>query len=409
MLILREYRQGNLKQSNGVVLGEEQSSADAASAQTLPLPDWIAAEELYRIQVRELTHYAVFAIDPSGIILSWNAGVQQILGYSEDEWIGRHASIIFTPGDRAQEICLAELNLAAEKGSSADIRWHVRKDGSELFGQGCMTALKDDDGKLIGYSKIFSDETSNKLLQDKLTDSNAALEQFAYVASHDLQEPIRTVGSLAEVLVRRHRSTLDEDARVLLDLITKGAQRMTALVSDLLTFARVRVEIDRPSSFSLDENMETALSQLKAAIDDSSALVTHDPLPEIEADQGQMVRLFVNLIGNALKYRKPNVRPEIHVSSKEMESEWLIAIQDNGIGFDPKHAQDIFKPFKRLHSKEKYEGSGVGLAICQRIVANHGGRIWAESKIDEGTTFFFTLPIGGRAPKEFTPSVIADL
>jgi PAS domain S-box-containing protein len=369
-------------------------------------PDWTSTAELYRIQIRELNQYAVFALDASGTLLTWNAGVQRILGYSEDEWVGQHASIIFTPGDKALEICSSEMTMASEKGVSADVRWHVRKDGSELFGKGCLTALWDENGSLIGYTKIFSDETSNKLLQDKLTESNAALEQFAYVASHDLQEPIRTVTSFAEILVRRHRSQLDEEACRLLDLISKGARRMAALVHDLLTYAQVRVEVDRPSSFSLDENIETALSQLKGAIDESGALITHDPLPEIQADQGQMVRLFLNLLGNALKYRRSNVTPVIHVSAKQTKSEWLVAIQDNGIGFEPKYAKDIFAPFKRLHSKEKYEGTGVGLAICQRIVENHGGRIWADSQIGEGTTFFFTLPVGGKTPPKHTPSVI---
>lgn len=372
-------------------------------------PDWISAERLYQVQVRDLDQYAIFAMDADGTLLSWNAGVERILGYAEDEWIGKHASIIFLPADKAQEVFASEMEIATEKGFSADVRWHMRKDGSELFGKGCLRAVRDDDGALIGFSKLFSDETADKLLQDKLTASNEALEQFAYVASHDLQESIRTVASMAEILVRRYKSQLDADAGKVLELIIRGAQRMTSLVQDLLAYAQVRVEMDRPSSFSLDENVETALSQLKGAIDESNALITHDPLPEIQADQGQMVRLFQNLLGNALKYRRPDVRPVIHVSAKQEGSEWLITIKDNGIGFDPKYAIDIFAPFKRLHTKEQYDGSGVGLAICKRIVDNHGGRIWAESKVGQGSTFFVSLPLEGKAPLKKTPTVLEEV
>jgi light-regulated signal transduction histidine kinase (bacteriophytochrome) len=181
---------------------------------------------------------------------------------------------------------------------------------------------------------------------------------------------------------------------------------MSALVQDLLIYARVQTEWDRPGSDSLDQVLETALSSLKTAIDESKAVVTHDPLPEIEADQGQMVRLFQNLLGNAVKYRKPDVAPQIHVSAKQQNSEWVIVVQDNGIGFDPKYAREIFAPFKRLHSRDRYEGTGVGLAICRRIVENHKGRIWAESKDGEGSTFFFTLPSAGKPPAPHTDPVI---
>jgi len=372
-------------------------------------PPWACESELYRVQVRELTQYAMFVMDKDGIILSWNAGVQQILGYAETEWIGQHASIIFTKGDNGRDICAAEMKAAEENGFSSDVRWHVRKDGSELFGQGCMTALRNPQGELLGFSKIFSDETKNKQLQDSLTESNAALEQFAYVASHDLQEPLRTQSSFAEILVRRYAAQLDGEAREFLSHISRAAQRMTALVQDLLTYARIQTEIDRPSSDSLDQVLETALSMLKASVDESKALVTHDPLPQIQADQGQMVRLFQNLLGNALKYRQPGVPPRIHVSAQQQDSVWVIVVEDNGIGFEQKYAREIFAPFKRLHAKDQYEGTGVGLAICRRIVETHQGRIWAESILGQGSKFFFTLPAEGAVPAHHTRSVIEGL
>jgi len=375
----------------------------------LALPGWATNNELYRIQVREVTQYAMFTLDAAGTILSWNAGVEKILGYAEADWLGKHASIIFTSDDNGRDICQAEMNMAAEKGFSSDIRWHLRKDGSEIFGQGCMTALRDASGRLFGFSKIFSDETENKKLQDSLTESNAALEQFAYVASHDLQEPLRTISSYAEVLERQHRANLNEEGRRVLDLMRQSAKRMSALVQNLLLYARVQTERDRPASSSLDEVLETALSQLKIAIEECDVIVTHDPLPEIPADQGQMVRLFQNLVGNALKYRKTDLRPEVHVSAREDGAYWILSVRDNGIGFDQQDAAKIFMPFTRLHSRNEFPGTGVGLAICRRIVENHGGRIWADSKAGEGATFHFSLPVEGRAPSRYTKPVTQGL
>ncbi len=351
----------------------------------------------------------MFLIDPAGILVTWNAGVQQILGYSEEEWRGQHASVIFTPADQAREVADSEMKLAAEAGFSADIRWHRRKDGSELFAHGVMRAIRDSDGKLMGYSKILSDETATKQLQDSLTESNMALEQFAYVASHDLQEPLRTVNFYAELLRRRHKQQLGEDGQDFVDRILSGTKRMGILIEDLLSYARITTEVDRPSSFALDRDFETALTQLQQRVEESNATVTHDPLSEIQVDQGQMVRLFQNLIGNALKYCKAGVPPKVHVYARQQGPEWVITVEDNGIGFDAKHAREIFTPFRRLHSHEEYEGTGVGLAICRRIVEGHGGRIWAESEPGKGTRFHFTLPLEGRAPTKHTRPVTSGL
>jgi PAS domain S-box-containing protein len=362
------------------------------------LPSWVSDCELYRIQVREVTQYAMFTLDPAGTLLTWNAGVKRVLGYSEDEWLGKHTSLIFTEDDNNRGICQAEMDMAAEKEYSSDIRWHRCKDGTNIFGQGCMTALRDSTGTLLGFAKIFSDETENKKLQDSLTESNSALEQFAFVASHDLQEPLRTVSSYADLLVRRYSSQLDDEGKQFINVISSGAKRMNALVQDLLIYARVQTEQNRPASSSLDEVLETALSQLKTSIEECDAVVTHDPLPEIPADQGQMVRLFQNLVGNSLKYRKPGVRPDVHVAAREEGNTWVISVQDNGIGFDPKESLKIFRPFVRLHSHHEIPGTGVGLAICRRIVEYHGGRMWVESKAGEGATFYFSLPTEGRVP-----------
>jgi PAS domain S-box-containing protein len=365
----------------------------------------LQAADLYRMQVRELRNYAMFMIDQEGIITSWNAGVEQLIGYSEKEWIGRHASVIFTPAEKAAEVCESEMQRARDTGSATDIRWHRHKNGSEFFANGFMNALRDERGRLIGFAKILSDETARKQLQDSLTESNTALEQFAYVASHDMQEPLRTMTAFAQLLSTNYRGRLDAEADKFLDFIITGAQRMSSLIHDLLAYARLTTENERPSSIALDEDLEAALTHLDQAIAESGASITHDPLPTLAVDRGQMVRLFQNLIGNAVKYRKTDEPSKVHISAEQKGPEWVISVRDNGIGFDPKFASAIFMPFKRLHSAEEYPGTGVGLAICQRIVQAQGGRIWAESAPGEGTTFSFTLPVESRAAPNHTPPV----
>jgi PAS domain S-box-containing protein len=365
----------------------------------------LQAADLYRMQVRELCGYAMFMIDPQGILRSWNAGVEHLIGYSEEEWIGKHASVIFTPEERAVDVCESEMRLAEETGSATDIRWHRHKNGAEFFANGFMNAVRDEQGVLIGYAKIMSDETARKQLQDSLTESNSALEQFAYVASHDLQEPLRTMSAYAQLLTNKYQGRLDGEADQFLSFLLSASARMTALVRDLLAYARLTTEEARPSSIALDEDLEAALTHLDQAIKESGASVTHDPMPTLPVDRGQMVRLFQNLVGNAVKYRKPNVPSKVHISAEQKGAEWVISIRDNGIGFDPKHASTIFAPFKRLHTAEEYPGTGVGLAICRRIVQAQRGRIWAESQPGEGTTFHFTLPVESPQPLRHTPPI----
>ena len=364
--------------------------------------------DLYRYQVREVSEYAMFMLDPQGHLLSWNAGVERLLGWSEEEWLGQHARMIFTPAEKAVEVCESEMRKALEKGSATDIRWHRRKDGSEFFANGFMNVIRDEAGTVIGFVKILSDETARKELQDSLSESNAALEQFAYVASHDLQEPLRTMSAFSQLLTKKYDGKLDSEADKYLAFIVDASQRMSDLVRDLLEYARAATEEERPSSVALDEDLEAALTHLTQAVEESGASITHDPMPTIQVDRGQMVRLFQNLIGNALKYRKPDQPPKIHVSAEQIGREWVFTVQDNGIGFDPEYVGTIFMPFKRLHQVGEYPGSGVGLAICKRIVESHGGRIWAESKPGEGATFRFTLPVEGRPAKSHTSPMVSS-
>jgi PAS domain S-box-containing protein len=348
---------------------------------------------LYRQQVRELEDFAMFLHTPEGRITTWNRGVEHTLGYTEQEWLGQHTSIVFTEDDRAAGIPEQEMRTAAEQGRCADIRWHLRKDGTRRYMTGVLKALRDEDGKLLGYSKVFFDDTARKQLEDALTQSNADLQQFAFVASHDLQEPLRTVSSFAELLSRRYRGQLDAEADNFLGFLADAAQRMSTLIRDLLAYSQLARNESRTTSVHLDEDLETAISLLRTSIEQADAVITHDPLPNIELDRNQIVRLFQNLLGNAIKFRKRGEPPRIHVSAERQGKEWIIRVADNGIGFPPEQTEAIFVPFKRLHSTREYPGSGIGLAACKRIVERYGGRIGAESKVGEGATFWFTIPV----------------
>jgi PAS domain S-box-containing protein len=347
--------------------------------------------QLYSMQVRQLKDYAIFFVDLNGRIRTWNAGVEHLLGYAEWEWINQHTSVIFTPADEAATLCDSEMNLARERGSVSDIRWHRRKDGTELFANGVLSTVYDAAGTLIGFTKLISDETSRKQLEDSLVESNSALEHFAYAASHDLQEPLRTIGNYADLIRRRHGHELGEDGTRWLGLIEQTVNRMRVLIDDVLTFVQLGVEPETVVPLSLDEDVETAMSQLAQASEESGAEVTHDPLPTITGDHRQLARLFQNLISNAIKYRSSDRPPRIHITARSEGNYWVVSVADNGIGFAQEYGEAIFSPFKRLHGRE-YSGSGVGLAICRRIVERHGGRIWAASTIDKGSTFHFTLP-----------------
>lgn len=225
---------------------------------------------------------------------------------------------------------------------------------------------------------------------EELARNNEDLRQFALVAAHDLQEPIRTIASFAQLLAMRYKGELDSDANEFIDHIVGGAQRMGCLVEDLLSFAQLST---RATAFSPQEArtaLETALFNLGAKIHETSATITYDPLPRVMADQFQLAQVFQNLISNAIKYRRAEA-PRIHISAEADRGEWIFSVRDNGIGFKQEYAERIFGLFKRLHGRE-VPGTGIGLANCRKILDRHGGRIWAESKEGYGSTFYFTLP-----------------
>lgn len=225
--------------------------------------------------------------------------------------------------------------------------------------------------------------------------SNRDLEQFAYVASHDLQEPLRMVSSYVQLLAKRYQGRLDADADEFIEFAVDGARRMRQLINDLLAYSRVGTRGKPLERAELDAALDEALLNVQVAIQESGAAVTRDPLPAVRGDASQLVQLFQNLVANAVKFRGEEP-PRIHVSAAEEDGEWVVSVRDNGIGIEPRDAERVFDIFQRLHGRDEYPGTGVGLAVCKRIVERHGGRIWVDSAPGKGSTFCFSLPKQGE-------------
>jgi len=227
----------------------------------------------------------------------------------------------------------------------------------------------------------------------QLHQANEDLRQFAYVTSHDLQEPLRAVTTYVELLAQRLHGQLTAETQAFMGYAVEGAQRMRALIVDLLAYSRVERQDVEGTATDGEAVLEQAVRDLRLTIAESGAVVTHDPLPTVVTVPGQLKQVLENLLSNALKFRGP-APPRVHLSAQRQRTEWVFSVRDNGIGLDPQYAHRIFQMFQRLHTRREYPGTGIGLAICKRIVERHGGRIWVESAPGQGATFYFTLPAG---------------
>ena len=278
-----------------------------------------------------------------------------------------------------------------------DIEQHRKPDGTQLYVHVLKAPVFDAQQEVVGTQVIFWDETARKQAEDALRQtaealarSNRELEQFAYVASHDLQEPLRMVASYTQLLARRYTDQLDTTAHDYVRFAVEGARRMQELINDLLTYSRVGTQGKPFASTDCGQVLADTLANLKLVVEERRAVITHDRLPTLSADRGQLAQVFQNLISNALKFcgTRP---PRIHVGAECRDGEWCFRVTDNGIGIEPKYFDRIFLIFQRLHTRDEYPGTGIGLALCKKIVERHGGRIWVESETGKGSTFCFTL------------------
>jgi PAS domain S-box-containing protein len=341
--------------------------------------------------VQNIRQYAIYMLDANGFIVSWNPGAVAVHGFEPDEAIGQHFSILYTDQDRASNVPENELRLAAAEGVADDTRWLLRKGGEPFWAEGVTAAVKSDTDDVIGYAKVTRDATERRKLDQQLERSNDELQRFAYTVSHDLQEPLRTVRSYAELLSRRYAGKLDSDADEFIHFMVDAAGRMTQLLKDLLAYSQAgRPDRTRPEPTQASNILQWAIMNVDRLVKDTGAVITYDPLPMVEVDQTQLSQVFQNLLGNSIKYRGPEP-PKIHVSARRTDGFHEFSVSDNGIGVDPEHHDRIFGVFKRLHGKD-VPGTGIGLAICRKIIESHGGQIWIESRLGQGATFKFTLP-----------------
>jgi PAS domain S-box-containing protein len=370
---------------------------------TVELEDRVAqrteSEERFR-NLAETASDAILSADSRGKIVYFNPAAERIFAYSSAEIIGQPLTLLMPERYRDPHLQGFERYLRTGEarviGKTLEMAAR-RKNGSEFPIELALSSWKTREGTF--FTAILSDFTERKrageLLVNKLAElkrSNDELQQFAYVASHDLQEPLRMVASYTQLLAQRYKGRLDADADEFIAYAVDGSNRMQRLIQDLLAYSRAGTSGKPVCQISSENALKEALMNLQATIAESGAVVTHDSLPATTTDESQLVQVFQNLVGNAIKYHGPEA-PRVHVSAtKNGAKEWIFSVRDNGMGIDPQHFDRIFVLFQRLHGREEFAGTGIGLAICKKVLELQGGRIWVESQPEKGSTFHFALP-----------------
>jgi len=368
---------------------------------------YINAKEV--LKIAEMSTSLVFNSAPNALIMVNDKGnielVNQMLcdmfGYNMDELVGQNLEILVPSKLRLTHKNYREGYIKKpEKRAMAerDFLYALSKNGLKFPVEIALNPIKLDQSSKVIASVIDVTERNRqtKELQDftyQLEKSNESLEQFAHIASHDLQEPLRMVSSYTQLLADRYQGKLDADANEFINYAVDGAKRMQALIQDLLKFSSLTNKSEKNEQVDANELYDNTLNNLAITINESHAIITKDKLPLVYGDRSQLSQVFQNLIGNAVKYHNSENINRIHVSAEQINNTWRFCIKDCGIGIKPEYYEKIFLIFKRLHTKSEYSGTGVGLALCKRIIDTHGGEIWVESEFDQGSRFYFTLPI----------------
>jgi len=393
--------------ANGVLESNRDITAKRAAEET----QWKWDEEVrqseirFRLLIDAVKDYAIISLDANGLVASWNSGAQRLKGYSAEEIIGQHVERLYLREDVERGKLAEELRRAAAEGHVDDEGWRVRKDGSQFWAEIVTTALRGADGELIGFVKIDKDissrraaeeqihELNSQLTQrvDELGSVNRELEAFSYSVSHDLRAPLRHMDGFAHILKEEHSANMVPEAMRYLDRILEAATHMGLLIDDLLNLAQIgRRELKR-EKVQITSVVKQAIAELPVEAKERNIEWRIEPLAELSCDSGLLKLVFTNLLANAVKFTRKQTISVIEVGSRVADGVPTIFVRDNGVGFDPQYADKLFGVFQRLHRQEDFEGTGIGLATVQRIVRRHGGEIWAESQLNSGTTFFFTL------------------
>lgn len=376
-------------------------------------------EERYHQMIEEVEDYAIILLDRNGTIENWNKGAKKIKGYSDEEIIGNNFSIFYPEEDRLAGLPQKLIKEAEEKGKAVSEGWRVRKDGSRFWGSILITALHDAEGAVTGFSKVTRDLTDKKMAEDKLQQysnelefQNKELEQFAYAASHDIKEPLRKIHFYNDYIRGDFGNRLSLKSAEYLDRSLNAARRMRLLIDDLLLYSRLGMEWGDYDDVDLNKVIGEIMSIHREEIDQYHIRIISPDLPSIKTIPFQLMQLLNNLIANAIKYRVPERDLVVEICHRKVPASCIadksalskagyheISVADNGMGFDQQYAEKIFEIFKRLDNQSAAEGSGIGLAICKRIVQNQHGFIKAEGRPGEGATFRIYLPvIPGKRP-----------
>jgi PAS domain S-box-containing protein len=370
------------------------------------------SEERYRALVEQVTDYEICMLDERGRIVSWNEGARKIKGYTSEEIIGKYFTIFYPQEDILNGKPAYELEVARQEGKYEEEGWRLRKDGSRFWASVVITAVYNSEGFLLGYSKVTRDLTEKKeaekalresyeryrtiaaelkITNDELSSANQELEQFTSIVSHDLQEPVRTIKSFLQLIELKLNDGQINDLKTYIGKSINAANRMRELIQNLLQYSQLgKVEVVK-EKVNVKELLSEATQNLKTAIEKSKAKITiKTDVDAIEGDRVQLVQLIQNLLSNALKFTNED-HPQIKIEGFRENGHVKFAVSDNGIGIAQSDLNKIFEIFRRLNTKKEYPGTGIGLAICKKIVDRHGGRIWPESKPGAGTTFYFTL------------------
>jgi PAS domain S-box-containing protein len=359
------------------------------------------SEERYHKMVEEVVDYAILLLDRNGVILNWNKGAQKIKGYPEEEIIGRHFSTFYLPEDCASRLPERLISEAAVKGRSTHEGWRIRKDRTTFWASTVLTALHDEQNNIIGFSKVTRDLTEKKLAEEKMQMYTAELEQFAYIASHDLQEPLRKIQVFSELL-EQNQDNADMVSKYL-EKIHSSANRMSRLIKDVLHYTVVAKTEEIFTETDLNQVLADVKDDFELLISQKQVTINHPPLPSVKGIPVQLRQLFANLLSNSIQFCEQ--KPVINISSQKIMNGELkqypelnsnlaylkITFNDNGIGFEQKYAEQIFKLFQRLHTIPY--GTGIGLALCKRIIENHHGHITVSSELSKGSTFELFLPL----------------
>ena len=363
------------------------------------IPEGYSRDDFAKLQIFEKilkgNVEGIIITDTGGNIEWVNNTFSALTGYTKDDVLGKNLGFLFADAQNVYEALCQKLNELNHQEAEV---WICHKEGRKFLAGITLSAVRSDADMITHHVVEFSDITKLRHAQDELAQrtkelsrSNQELEQFAYVASHDLQEPLRMVASYTQLIAQRYRGKLDKDADEFIAYAVDGAIRMQAIINDLLALSRVNT---RNTGFARTDTkiaLNKALANLRLVIEENGANIVCGFLPVLDADSSQLTQLFQNLISNAIKFRGSD-SPCVEVGAESQDGEWVFHVRDNGIGIAPEYFDRIFLMFQRLHSKREYPGTGIGLTICKKIIEHHGGRIWVESEQGKGTAFFFTIP-----------------